>query len=119
MFNDSYLEHMDHEAGCASELQNAYALSMMERKPDDTAKINILVAAGRFVVVEQYPIYCPRTDAGMGIRKHCVGDYATRAEAELAAGAMMVDPDSNIGVLPYLPIQIPASEPIGADETPF
>jgi len=82
----SIQEQEDHEyrMGMASELQNALALSNMQREPDDTAKIDELVASGRHVVVSERPVFCPRTDACMGSHKMLMSDHPTRHEAEIA-----------------------------------
>jgi len=101
-------EELDYQMGVATEQQNAYALSCMERKPDDKAKINALVDQGRFVVVVRGPEYCPHTDALLpGSRQLCCGDYATREEA-MAALLKEVgddpDPDLNYTILPHPPV---------------
>lgn len=60
-------EHWDYEAGCRSELQNAFALSQREvRIKDDRELVKKLLAAGSHVVVETGPVFCPRTDATLG-----------------------------------------------------
>ena len=75
-----YEEDRDYWMGAATELQNAFALSQME-KQDDTAAINELVSLGRFIVVCEGTAYCGRTDAIMGVARHMVGDFATFDEA--------------------------------------
>jgi hypothetical protein len=81
-------EDRDYEAGCGSELENAYALSQIERpRRNDQAKIDALVAQGRFVVFTSTAVYCPRTDALMGCETLLVSDHATRKEADEAAEA--------------------------------
>lgn len=69
-----------------SELQNAFALSRMERPRDDAQEISDLVSAGRFVVVVSHPVYCPRTDASMGsflsLDSHFDDEAAAKARAE-------------------------------------
>ena len=78
MYSEQEREHLDYEMGSASELQNAYALSCMERKPDDRGKVNELLRVGRYVVVTEIDLFCPRTDAGMGVHVALEGDYTTR-----------------------------------------
>ena len=63
-FSPQAQEEFDHFP--SSELQNAFALSRMERPRDDSQDIADLVSAGKFVVVVSHPMYCPRTDASMG-----------------------------------------------------
>ena len=64
-----------------SELQAAFEVSMSEMKPDDTAEIFLLTTSGRWVVVHEFPVYCPRTDALMGTRKVVLGHLASRVLA--------------------------------------
>jgi hypothetical protein len=98
-------EELDYQMGCATEQQNAYALSCIDRKPDDMGKINELVAQGRFCAVARGPEYCRFTDALLpGGRCLLVGDFASRAEAEAAlAKDAGDDPDPEVDyfVLPY------------------
>jgi hypothetical protein len=53
------------EFNSASELQNSYARSRMELGPfiNETARIRELRLAGKFVVVKEHEVCCPRTDA--------------------------------------------------------
>lgn len=66
----------------STELQNAFAMSQMEREPDDSDSINELCSLGRFCVVEEGTVYCNRTDAIMGVHRTLIGDYATEGEAQ-------------------------------------
>ena len=77
-------EEMDYQMGMASEQQNALTVSRLTQKPDDRFKIDELVAAGRFCVIEDVIAYCPITDAIMGNRLYLVSDHATLAEANAA-----------------------------------
>ena len=79
---DAEREHMDHEEGRMTELQNTFARSRMEIKiVDETKKIDELVAAGKHVVASGYPVCCPSTDAYIG-RMVCIdGVFDTRDEA--------------------------------------
>lgn len=114
-------EHRDYLMGEASELQNALTLSRLEKKPDDSAKVAELVAAGRYVLVSDYPAYCPRTDALMGIHRAMLGDFATHAEglAALYARGEDADPDERVHMMyNYEP---PPEYKVGgnSDEIPF
>lgn len=100
-------EELDYQMGCATEQQNAYAVSCMDRKPDDTAKINDLVSQGRFVVVVEGPEYCRHTDALLPDARqlHC-SNHATREEAMVALLKDVgddPDPDLNYFILPRQP----------------
>lgn len=119
-WNDAQREHADYMAGEATELQNALALSRMERKPDDSAKISRLVARGRFVAVMEHPVFCLRTDAAMGSHKTLLGDFATRQEAD----ARLHDERFDDGETAFyvLPIALPPARPpvsLTDEETPF
>lgn len=115
---EQYQEEMDYQMGAASELQNAYAMSMMNRKPDDSQKIEDALAAGKHVIVEEGPEYCPITDALMGSRKFLVSEHATREEAEAAlAGMEEGDPDISVYIRPYKPA--PPPPVYDRDEIPF
>jgi hypothetical protein len=87
-FVDQEAEHWAHEAGCASELQNAFSESQIAfaMQQDDKKRIIALQAAGKFVVVEEGIVYCRVTDAIVGSRRHVADVHDTReaAEAQLA-----------------------------------
>lgn len=106
----------------ASELENAYAWSGMNRKPDDAGKINAAVAAGKFVVVEEGPEYCPSTDALLGSRKFLVSVHDSRADAEAAlAAAESYCDEVGLYVLPRRPWPIVAVNhaPLTDADLPF
>ena len=117
-------EEMDYRAGAATDMQNALAWSMMNRKGDDPAIAEAL-AAGRFVVVAEGVEYCPLTDAIMGSRALLHSTHATRADAESAVhGAMGPDPDYEIRVYilprkPIAPAPVRATDPADDDVLPF
>lgn len=117
----SYQEECEYEAGCATELQNAYALSQIERpRRNDQKKIDGLVAQGRFVVFTSAAVYCPRTDAILGCETVCVSDHATRAEADAAADAFgESDEDFAIGVEGPRPPAVTVETIFGDDDIPF
>ncbi len=81
--NPQEREEMDYQMGSASELQNAYTMSCLDRRPDDKGKIAELVAAGRFCVVAWNVEFCRHTDAVLpGTHRSLIADFATREEAE-------------------------------------
>lgn len=123
--NIQELEEHEYRMGMASELQNAFAWSCMNREPDDSAKINELIAAGRHVVVSERPIFCPSTDACMGSHKMLMSDWATRHEAEIACRELDdadaqhdYDEGSNY-VLPELVADTPYISGHDVSEIPF
>lgn len=89
------LEEMQYQFFPQTELQNAFAVSRMEREPDDSYQINEALANGKFVVVTEGTEYCPRTDAIMGSRRclNSIHDTREQAEAEVAAWQAM-DPEA-------------------------
>lgn len=120
-------EEIDYQMGSKCELQNALALSQMERiVRDDSAEIKKLVAEGKFVVAMSHPVYCSRTDAPLGediwIEEIC--DY--RSEAMDHFNRICGDiGDSDYGVTIY-PIArletVPAKDLVDlflADDCPF
>lgn len=113
-------EQWEYESGMASEHQNAYALSMMERKPDDRAAAEELVSLGRHVVVREAVIYCPLTDASMGTAMHLLGDFETQDEAaELARQDGADDGDCWVRVMSPKPVILNPYTPPTLDEIPF
>jgi hypothetical protein len=102
-----------------SELQNAFALSRMERPRDDSQKIADLVSAGRFVVVISHPVYCPRTDASMGsflsLDSHFDDEAAAQARIE-----ELGDMDESFAVIDQLSVpRNPQLVSAQSDEIPF
>lgn len=115
-------EERDYQMGAASELQNAYAWSIMNRKPDDSGKINAALEAGKHVIIEEGTEYCPSTDAIMGSRKYLIGEYESREAAEAAMhkkydGQDDHDGDISVYILPH-PSR-PAYVPPTDEEIPF
>jgi len=87
------------------DLQDAYHLSLMQRRPMDEIT-RAAIAAGRFVVVVTGPAHCRFTDAVVGTESAYISDYATREEAGHAAEALYNDWDgceTRPEVLPRLP----------------
>lgn len=84
-------EHLDHEAGAyRNEFAAAYDQSRREtRIPRQDDEINALIAAGKFVVVEQHEVCCRHTDAILGVTNTIVSVHDTEAEAVAAAGNVM------------------------------
>jgi hypothetical protein len=102
-------EHFDHEMGCATEQQNAFAWASMNRRGDDP-RINEALAAGKHVIVESGPEYCPYTDALMGSRKILVSVHETREAAEAALRGYQAehedpDPEIDVFILPYKAVE--------------
>ena len=114
-------EDRDYEAGCATELQNALALSQIEGPlQNDQRKINALIAQGRFVVYTSHAVYCPRTDALMGCETICVSDHASREEANEASEALGEScEDFAIGIDGPRPPTVAVETLFGDDEIPF
>jgi len=82
-------EDVDYELGCATELQNAFARSCMELRPNN-GKVDSLVAkfvkAGRFCVVDEFEVYCPSTDAFVGVSRTLRYVVSSEARALELAG---------------------------------
>ena len=82
-------EEVDYQFGCATELQNAYARSCMELRPDNS-KVDSLVAkftaAGRYCVVDEFEVYCPSTDAFVGVSRTLRYVVSSEARALELAG---------------------------------
>ena len=118
-FNPQEQEERDYHP--QNEFQLAYEWSKMNRKPDDAGKIQEAVAAGKFVIVEEGPDYCPVTDAVMGSRKYLASVHETREDAETALAGMFgedgPDPDISVYILPHKPA--PPYTPPGDDDIPF
>lgn len=99
---DAYQEAMDHEAGCASELQNAFRQSKAEMLiRDETPKITGLRAAGAYVITNEFPVFCPRTDAVLGTSRVVVTTAADLDEANRVLAGLQRDAeqDDNYQVL--------------------
>lgn len=114
-------EDRDYEAGCATEFQNALAWSQITvSRRNDQAKIDALVAQGRFVVFTSTAVYCPHTDALMGSETILVSDHASRQEADEAADALgESDGDRMIGISGPRPHVALVETLFGDDEIPF
>ena len=78
MYSIQQIEDREYEEGCGTELENAFAISRMEREPDDSDLISTLVGRGFYVLVHVQAQYCPRTDASMGESQRLV--CASRSE---------------------------------------
>lgn len=118
MYGIDNIDDWDYWMG--TEQQNAFALSCMERQPDDTARCIEAVEQGKFVVVLTVPEHCPRTDAVMGSRVVFVSAHDTKDEAE----AEMTKVDHSDGDYSYdiWPIPQPRyQEPVilPSDDIPF
>lgn len=83
-----------------NEQQAAFTHFLLTRTPrGDDAKINELVAAGRFVVFDEQLIFCSFTDAVAGSERGYLSDWGTREEAEKAAIAQ-AEFSEGIDILP-------------------
>jgi hypothetical protein len=120
LYGNHEQEHRDFDMGAASEFQNAFAQSQSEnsiRASDSLAKINRLIAAGRFVVAAEYETYCRHTDAITGSIKYAVLDFPSRAEADAYAKAHNDEIEAGdydatrYFVLPKLPAPEPVRHP--------
>ncbi len=121
-------EHVDHVAGSASEFQNCFSEARSRRLNlafAGSKAIADLLAAGRFVVVEENPYHCRATDAVAGMVAAPIGHFASREEADaFAAPRCEVQErygDGFVYVLPRLPVP-PASLEWAApeaDDCPF
>lgn len=114
-------EQAEYEAGMANEWQNAYAVSMMERKPDDRAAAEELVSLGRYVVVREGVIFCPRTDASMGTAVYMLGDFETHDEALELARSEGRDDDGDcwVRVMSPTPVILNPPTPLDPADIPF
>jgi hypothetical protein len=114
-------EHLDHMMGSASEQENALAWSRMNRRPDDSGKIDAEVSKGNFVVVLDGPEYCPSTDALMGSRKVLHSTHKSREAASLVLNGLGDMDEVQAYILPrpvVKPLSVEARQ-IMDDEIPF
>lgn len=112
-------EGLDYQMGAASEYQNAFAWSRMNRKPDDSDKINKAIQEGKYVVVSESPEYCPSTDASMGTRRDLCSVHDDRESAERAASLVQRTPDDWVYVLPVQRVEQPETVLIVLFDIPF
>jgi hypothetical protein len=83
-FVDQKQENDEYEAGCASELQNAFEQSKRDTViTNDSAEIKKLRKEGNFVLVSEHPVYCRSTDAILGTSISIRGFGPTREEVAL------------------------------------
>lgn len=116
---DGWQEHQDHLIGEASELQNAFALSQMEREPDDSDKVQALIAEGKIVVVSRHPIYCGRTDALLGDHTMLLGSFDDRDSANKFASEQDQLSEEDIYVLPHPAPPRVETPPLNDNDIPF
>jgi hypothetical protein len=112
-------EQADYEMGMATEQQNAYAWSMMNRKPDDKSAAEELVALGRYVVISEHPIFCPSTDASMGVATALLGDYETHDEAVEFCRGYEGSEDEYVRILTPTVVVLNPPVPLTDDDIPF
>ena len=118
---DQRQEHEDYVAGCASDHQNAFALSQMQHD-SGWRHVKALTDAGRFVVAYSGPAYCRSTDAVIGSHYAVVSDHATRDEANAACGALISETDGHDdGGYDVHPLPAPTPPPCDGwdDDIPF
>lgn len=102
-------EHWDYETGAArNDLQLDLQVSQQEwrqnpHRGEEAKRIHQLRADGKFVVVSEEPVYCPRTDAIMGSQTILIASADTHDEADkLACEAAESDPECRVSVKPPL-----------------
>ena len=94
-------EQWDYEAGCQSELKNAYDYSRMNTDlSGDSDKIRRFVQEEKYVVVENVPVYCNSTDAYIGSYQSLVEVCFTREEAESILNKFPKNCDIDVFILP-------------------
>lgn len=92
MFNIQEQEERDFNLGRQNSLQQAFADSQQQWNANDDRAADHkaladLRAAGRFVLINSYPVFCPHTDAIMGSHFQIASDHATLEEARAAMSA--------------------------------
>jgi hypothetical protein len=112
-------EEIDYQIGCASELQNALVWSRMNRRPDDSRRIEDAVKAGRFVIVLEMTEYCPSTDAIMGSIRLALSTHDTREHAIAAMTGEEPTNEFNIYILPRLKNLATPVQTTDNNEIPF
>jgi len=84
---DTEREHWDHEMGCMTEHQNAYALSNMEHNYR-AEEIDDALNEGKFVLVLNNPVQCMLTDAYLKQPSQSLfGSYDSLEDAQAARQA--------------------------------
>ena len=78
--NDYQRTELEAEWGAATAEQNAFALSRMETQLDDP-RITEEVNKGRHVVISCSDVFCPATDAYIGVGVSLEKSFETREEA--------------------------------------
>jgi hypothetical protein len=118
-------EHWDYEAGCATELQNAFARSQMERDQGNVGETRTLLLLGYHVVVSVMAQYCRSTDAALGSRRRLVHSTLDGDEAKRMCRNLNEDIGDCDGEF-YYTVESPQEhtvalppKPIDDDECPF
>lgn len=129
MYHDGWREHLDYEAGAASEAYNCLTEARMkvaELNAEADKNIKPHLEAGRFVVVGNSTYYCRSTDAAAGETRHYESDHATAKAAEGVAESLneeFHESDYYFSVMyPAGEEPIPVAEPVPAvvdDDVPF
>lgn len=114
------LERAELEAendGFTNECQRALAYSRLSTpRRDASAETAKLVAAGNFVVVESWPVFCRSTDAFLFEESRVAAIFQTYARALEWASQQETD-ENNFLVYPLVPP--PAPQPVLSDYVPF
>jgi len=99
-FTDQQQEHLDFEAGAATEAENTFTQSKRNATvADDSKEIKALRKQGRYVVVSEHDVCCPHTDAVIGHSVRLVDSFFSKAEVVFA----MKGPESpELYILPPL-----------------
>lgn len=80
---------MDANGNYSNEFEAAFDCSRRTQEyPRQQAKVDALVAIGRFVLSLHYTVYCNFTDALLGMAVVFVSDHGELAEAEAAQAAL-------------------------------
>lgn len=119
MWSVQQQEEYDYQMGMASEAENAFAWNRMNMKPDDSAKIQEAIDAGKFAVVLDGPVYCPSTDAIMGSQRFLDSVHDTRAAAEAKAYDLGDMDEIDVYVLPRADRPATPYVPLTDDDIPF
>lgn len=111
--NDQEREHWDHEEGCQTELQNAFALSKMTVQiKNELDEATDLVNQGKHVLMYSRSVLCPSTDAYIGREVIMISSFETR---ELAIDALRKCDCEDDHEADYWVLPMPKIEPVKPD----
>lgn len=121
-------EHRDYLAGeFQNEQQAAYASAKAEGLTGRDPHIDKELKAGKYVVIEETPVYCPHTDGLLGTRERLIESCDTEGRAREVAGeyweSLGGDPagedDVRVSVTSSHPEYNPEDRFVGNDDIPF